>query len=57
MLGVWWYVAEMMQRTNIYLDKAQVKILKKFGGSKGLKVAQVIRLAISQFIEKEVSKK
>lgn len=48
----------MMKRTNIYLDPAQLKILAKIGASKGgLKVAQVIRMAISQFIKKEVGKR
>ena len=55
----------MMKRTNIYLDPAQLKILKKIGARigpkvgapKGLKVAQVIRMAISQFIEKEGKEK
>jgi hypothetical protein len=43
-----------LSRTNIYLDPAQNKILAKIGASKGgLKVAQVIRMAIQQFIERE----
>ena len=47
-----------MKRTNIYLDPAQLKVLAKIGASKGgLKVAQVVRMAIAQFIEKEVGKK
>jgi len=46
-----------MKRTNIYLDPAQLKILKRIGKPKGLKVAQVIRLAISHYIEKELGRK
>lgn len=50
----------MLKRTNIYLDPAELKILQKIGkrmgpqigAPNGLKVAQVIRMAISQFIEK-----
>ena len=46
--------APSMKRTNIYLDPAHTKILAKIGASKGgLKVAQVIRMAIQQFIERE----
>ena len=63
MYDVWLNV--MMKRTNIYLDPAQLKILKKIGARigpkvgapKGLKVAQVIRMAISQFVEKEGKEK
>jgi hypothetical protein len=43
-----------LSRTNIYLDPAQNKILAQIGAKKGgLKVAQVIRMAIQQFIERE----
>jgi hypothetical protein len=47
----------MMKRTNIYLEPAQLKVLKRIGKPKGLKVAQVIRMAIGQFIEREVGRK
>ncbi len=50
-------LVRMMKRTNIYLDPAQLKILKKIGKPEGLKVAQVIRRAIGQFIEREVGRK
>ena len=50
-------LVRMMKRTNIYLDPAQLKLLKKIGKPEGLKVAQVIRRAIGQFIEREVGRK
>ena len=46
-----------MKRTNIYLDPAQLKILKRIGKTEGLKVAQVIRRAIAQYIKREVGRK
>ncbi len=50
-------LGRMMKRTNIYLDPAQLKILKRLGKPEGLKVAQVIRRAIAQFIERKVGRK
>ena len=47
----------MMKRTNIYLDPAQLRILKKIGKPEGLKVAQVVRRAIAQYIKREVGRK
>jgi len=50
-------LVRMMKRTNIYLDPAQLKLLKKIGKPEGLKMTQVIRRAIGQFIEREVGRK
>ena len=47
----------MMKRTNIYLDPAQLRILKRIGKAEGLKVAQVIRRAIGQYIKREAGRK
>jgi len=40
----------MLKRTCVYMDKQQLKLLEKFGKKKGLKLAQMIRLAISEYL-------
>jgi hypothetical protein len=47
----------MLKRTNVYLDEQSLKSLAKIGKVKGdLKVAQLIRLAIAEFIQREAKK-
>ena len=47
----------MLKRTNVYLDMNSLKVLKKIGEKKGgLRPAQMIRIAIQEFIEREKSK-
>jgi hypothetical protein len=42
-----------MKRYNLFLEPASVKILAKIGAAKGgLKVAQVTRMAIQEFISR-----
>ena len=44
----------MLKRTNVYLDLDGLKALKKIGKAKGgLKPAQLIRMAIHEFIKRE----
>ena len=47
----------MLRRTNIYIDDAANKELKRIGKRLGLAPAQLTRLAVAQFIEREKSKK
>lgn len=48
----------MLKRTNIFLDTENLKMLAKIGKTKGgLKVAQLIRLAVAEFVERETKKK
>ena len=42
-----------LRRYNVFLDSQSIKSLEKIGRSKGLKKAQVIRVAISEYIAKE----
>jgi len=42
-----------MQRTNVYLDERRLKQLEAIGKEKGLKVAQLIRLAIAEYCNRE----
>jgi hypothetical protein len=47
----------MLRRTNIFLDAGSLKVLKKIGKDKGgLKIAQLIRMAIHEFIKRETTK-
>ena len=47
----------MLKRTNVYLDTNSLKVLKKIGEKKGgLKPAQMIRIAIRELIDREISK-
>jgi hypothetical protein len=42
-----------VKRYNVFLEPASIKALAKIGTAKGgLKVAQVIRMAIQEFISK-----
>jgi hypothetical protein len=42
-----------MKRYNVFLEPTSVKTLAKIGSAKGgLKVAQVIRMAIQEFISR-----
>jgi len=41
-----------MKRYNVFLDEQQIKKLAKIAKKKSLKTAQMIRLAISEFIER-----
>lgn len=45
------YVRPMLRRTNIYLDSKILKELEAIGKPLGLKVAQVVRLALSEFVK------
>jgi metal-responsive CopG/Arc/MetJ family transcriptional regulator len=46
-----------MKRTSIFLDEKNLKRLKRIGKAKGgLKVAQVIRIAIQEYIDREEGK-
>ena len=42
-----------MKRTTIFLTEEQVKKLAKVAGRKGLNVAQLIRLYVSEGLRKE----
>jgi hypothetical protein len=41
-----------LKRYNVFLDTQSLKALAKIGESKGLKVAQVIRVAIAEYISR-----
>jgi metal-responsive CopG/Arc/MetJ family transcriptional regulator len=46
-----------MKRTNVFLDEKNLKRLERIGKTKGgLKVAQVIRIAIQEYIDREEGK-
>jgi hypothetical protein len=40
----------MLKRICVYMDKQQLKLLERIGKKKGLKLAQMIRLAISEYL-------
>jgi uridine phosphorylase len=42
-----------LKRTNIYLDEDYTAALEVLGKRKGLKVAQMLRLIISEYVERE----
>jgi hypothetical protein len=42
----------MLKRVCVYLDKEALEPLQKIGQKKGLKLAQMIRLAISDYVER-----
>jgi len=47
----------MLKRTNVYLNTNSLKVLKRLGEKKGgLRPAQMIRIAIREFIDREASK-
>ena len=41
----------MLKRTNVYLDPKVLKALEAIGRPAGLKTAQVIRMALAEFIK------
>jgi hypothetical protein len=44
----------MLRRTCVYLEARDLKALQKIGKKKGgLKVAQMIRLALSEYVQRE----
>lgn len=43
----------MLKRTCVYLDTQQLKLLEKIGKKKGLKLAQMIRLSIAEYLAQE----
>jgi metal-responsive CopG/Arc/MetJ family transcriptional regulator len=46
-----------MKRTNVFLDEKNLKRLERIGKAKGgLKVAQVIRIAIQEYVDREEGK-
>jgi len=47
------YDRRMLRRTSIYLDSVSLKSLERIGKRKGLKTAQVIRLALSEYVARE----
>ena len=47
------YTSAMLKRVSIFLDTDHSKKLAAIGKRKGLKVSQLIRLAISEFIARE----
>ena len=40
----------ILKRTCVYMDEQQLKLLEKYGKKKGLKLAQMIRLAIREYL-------
>jgi hypothetical protein len=45
------YTAVMLKRTNVFLDTKILKELEAIGKPIGLKVAQVIRMALAEFVK------
>ena len=44
----------MLKRTNVFLDSQSLKALAKIGKDKGgLKTAQMVRIAIAEYIKRE----
>jgi len=41
-----------MRKLNVYVDPKHMKQLAAIGKTKGLKVAQLVRLAIAEFVER-----
>jgi hypothetical protein len=46
----------MLRRTNVYLDTKALKELEAIGRREGLKTAQVIRVALAEFIKRRKAK-
>jgi hypothetical protein len=42
-----------LKRTNVFMSTGDLRTLEKIGKRKGLKLAQMIRLAISEYIKRE----
>ena len=43
----------MLKRTNVYLDTKTLKQLEALGRPQGLKTAQVIRMALAEYIARK----
>jgi hypothetical protein len=50
------YVIHMLKRTNVYLDTKVLKALEAIGRPAGLKTAQVIRVALAEYIQRRKAK-
>jgi hypothetical protein len=46
----------MLKRTNVYLDTKVLKALEAIGRPIGLKTAQVIRMALAEYIQRRKTK-
>ena len=46
-----------LKRYNVFLDAQSLKALASIGERKGLKIAQIIRVALSEFISRETKRK
>ena len=47
----------MLKRYNIFLDTKNLKELRTIGKSMGLKLAQVIRMALAEFAQRRTGRK
>ena len=47
------YDMHMLKRTNVYLDTKTLKQLEALGRTQGLKTAQVIRVALAEYIARK----
>ncbi len=47
----------MLKRYNIFLDTKTLKGLRTIGKSMGLKLAQVIRMALAEFVQRRKEEK
>ena len=47
------YAVAMLKRTNVYLDTKTLKQLEALGRPQGLKTAQVIRMALAEYIARK----
>ncbi len=45
-----WQRGDVMQRTNIYLDEDQLRLLKHLASEEGKSVADLVRQAVDQFM-------
>ncbi len=50
------YTGPMLKRVNVFLDTEHSKKLASIGKKKGLKVAQLVLLAIAEYIAREAGK-
>lgn len=51
------YVVPMLRRLNIFMDAQHLKRLAAIAKKKGLKTAQLVRLAISEYLERNEGQK
>jgi hypothetical protein len=47
----------MLRRTNVFLQSDHIERLAVIGKSRGLKTAQLIRIAIAEYLRRETRKK